>query len=133
MATRSLLLRIRVLWELARYDLLFALRGWRGVRPTSGQKLHTSKLQRSSEDAGELSSVIAEAVRDVAPFYWKPVRCLQRSMITARMMRRHGIAAEVVIGYRPVPFFSHAWVEVGGRVVNDSPTYQMRLQVLERL
>jgi len=38
-----------------------------------------------------------------------------------------------VIGYRAAPFFSHAWVEVAGRVVNDSPIYQMRLQVLERL
>ena len=132
MATQSLFLRGRVLWELARYDLLFALRGWRGVRPNRGGQLQASKLRRSSEDAGELPSAIAAAVRDAAPFYWKPVRCLQRSMITARMMHRHGIRAEVVIGYRPIPFFSHAWVEVGGRVVNDSPTYQMRLQVLER-
>jgi len=38
-----------------------------------------------------------------------------------------------VIGYRAAPFFSHAWVEVGGRAANDSPTYQKRLQVLERL
>jgi hypothetical protein len=48
-------------------------------------------------------------------------------------MRDRGIPAEVVIGYRAAPFFSHAWVEVAGRVVNDSPIYQMRLQVLERL
>jgi len=58
---------------------------------------------------------------------------LQRSIVTARVMRRHGIPAEVVIGYRPSPFFSHAWVEVAGRVVNDSPAYQRRLRVLERL
>jgi hypothetical protein len=30
------------------------------------------------------------------------------------------------------PFLAHAWVEVAGRVVNDSPTFQRRLQVLER-
>jgi hypothetical protein len=48
-------------------------------------------------------------------------------------MRNRGIPAEVVIGYSAQPFFSHAWVEVAGRVANDSPTYQMRLQVLERL
>ncbi|MEI9974385.1 MAG: lasso peptide biosynthesis B2 protein [Ignavibacteriota bacterium] len=33
-------------------------------------------------------------------------------------MRDRGIPAEVVIGYRPAPFFSHAWVEIGGRVAN---------------
>jgi len=80
-----------------------------------------------------MESAICEAVRSVAPFYWKPIRCLQRSIVTARLMRGHSIPAEVVIGYRPAPFFSHAWVEVGGRAANDSPTYQMRLQVLERL
>jgi hypothetical protein len=65
--------------------------------------------------------------------YWKRIRCLQRSIVTARLMRNRGILAEVVIGYRAAPFFSHAWVEVGGRVVNELPSYRTRLQVLERL
>jgi len=69
----------------------------------------------------------------MAPFYWKTIRCLQRSIVTARLMQRRGIPADVVVGYRAVPFFSHAWVEVAGRAANDSPTYRMRLQVLERL
>lgn len=115
----------RVLWELVRYDLLFAWRGMRGVRPRRPAVAGTGRP--------ELESTICEAVRAVAPLYWKPIRCLQRSIVTARLMRRSGIPAEVVIGYRAVPFFSHAWVEVAGRVANDSPIYQMRLQVLERL
>jgi hypothetical protein len=80
-----------------------------------------------------VEAAIREAVSAVAPFYWKPIRCLQRSIVTARLMRHHGIAAEVVIGYRAAPFFSHAWVEVGGRAVSDSPVYQQRLRVLGRL
>jgi hypothetical protein len=116
----------RVLWELARYDLVFAWRGMKGVRPRRAASLPAT----ASEDQ---QSAICEAVRSVAPFYWKPIRCLQRSIVTARIMRGHGIAAEVVIGYRPAPFFSHAWVEVAGHVANDSPIYQARLQVLERL
>jgi hypothetical protein len=47
-----------------------------------------------------------------------------------RLLRKHDVVARLVIGYRPVPFFSHAWVEVNGRVVNDSPAYRERLQVL---
>jgi hypothetical protein len=43
------------------------------------------------------------------------------------------VAAEMVIGYRPSPFFSHAWVEVNGSIVNDSPAYQEKLLVLERV
>jgi hypothetical protein len=126
-AARMALLPARVLWELIRYDLLFACFGLRGVRPRG-------RWQPAPTTAGvEFEFASCEAVRSVAPFYWKPIRCLQRSIVTARLMRAHGILAEVVIGYRPMPFFSHAWVEVAGRVANDSPVYQLRLQVLERM
>jgi hypothetical protein len=37
----------------------------------------------------------------------------------------------LVIGYRLLPFFSHAWVEIEGLVVGDSPAYKTRLRVLE--
>ena len=119
------MLHLRILWELLRFDLLLALRGLKAVR----QRVPRRTVEARSEEV----AVIREAFAAVVPFYWKPVRCLQRSIVTARVMRRHGIPAEVVIGYRPSPFFSHAWVEVAGRVVNDSPAYQRRLQVLERL
>jgi len=125
-ARRRAALCARVLWELVRYDLLFARHGLKGVRPRRAVALRTAA-------PAEQQSEICEAVRSVAPFYWKTIRCLQRSIVTARIMRGHGIPAEVVIGYRPAPFFSHAWVEVAGRVANDSPMYQARLQVLERL
>ena len=120
----EVLLYFRVLWELLRYDAVFACRGMKGVRP--------GPMAKSGRRAAQ-EKTICEAVRTVAPLYWKPVRCLQRSIVTARIMRDKGIPAEVVIGYRPAPFFSHAWVEVAGRAANDSPVYQARLQVLERL
>jgi len=134
-AGTSALLCARVLCELIRYDLLFACRGLRGVRRVGQALSPANRTGVSTPGAGsiEIESTICEAVRSVAPFYWKPIRCLQRSIVTARLMQHHGIPAEVVIGYRPTPFFSHAWVEVGGRAANDSPTYQKRLQVLERL
>ena len=122
---RTAFLYARVFWELARYDVLFACGGMKAVRP--------GRPAKGSVPGAKSEQVICRAVRQVVPFYWRPVRCLQRSMVTARMMRGEGIPAEVVIGYRPAPFFSHAWVEVAGRVANDSPVYQARLQVLERL
>jgi hypothetical protein len=127
-ATVKVLLHMRVLLELLRYDLLFAWRGLPGVRPHRGPR-----TDAAGTGGMEWERAICEAVRSVGPFYWKPIRCLQRSIVTTRLMRKHGIPAEVVIGYRAAPFFSHAWVEVTGRVANDSPTYRMRLQVLERL
>jgi hypothetical protein len=118
-------LRARIVWELVRYDLLFAWRGMRGVQP------RPAPIQEIGNR--ELEAAIYEALRSMTPFYWKPVRCLQRSIVTARLLRAYGIPAEVVIGYRAVPFLSHAWVEVAGRVANDSRGYAKRLQVLQRL
>jgi hypothetical protein len=117
----------RVLWELIRYDVRFACLGMRGVRPRPADEMVRTPQSR------EIEAAICDAMRLVAPFYWKPIRCLQRSVVTARLMRAHGIQAEVVIGYRAKPFFSHAWVEVAGRVANDSQVFQRRLQVLERM
>jgi hypothetical protein len=47
-------------------------------------------------------------------------------------LRAYGAQADVVVGYRLAPFLAHAWVEVGGRIVNDSPAFRRSLQVLER-
>ena len=73
------------------------------------------------------------AVDEACVWYPKRAACLQRSVVTTWLLRRHGIAADLVIGYRPVPFESHAWVEVSGAVVNDRPQYQRVFTVLDRL
>jgi hypothetical protein len=73
------------------------------------------------------------AVDEACVWYVKPVVCLQRSAVLAWLLRRQGVAASLVIGYRAVPFESHAWVEVGERVVNDRQQYRRAFVVLERL
>ena len=112
----------RALYEIAHYEVVVSLRG-------SGRIL--SQLKRQSIAARpfnqELEKAICDAVHLATCFYWKPVLCLQRAVCTVRLLRRHGIFARLVIGYRPSPFFSHAWVEVDGRVVYGSAAYQKRL------
>lgn len=125
--SRALLLS-RLVKELFRYDLIMATLGFQGVR-----RPMPARQFRDSRAKADIESAICEAVRCIIPFYWKPVKCLQRSVVTARALRAYGIQADVVIGYRFGPFLSHAWVEVGGRMVNDSPVFQHRLQVLERI
>ena len=114
------------LYEIARYEVIVALLG-------SGHIL--SQLKRQSIAAKptsrELEQAICDAVLLATCFYWKPVLCLQRAVCTVRQLRRHGIVARLVIGYRPSPFFSHAWVEVDGRVAYGSPAYQKRLRLLQ--
>jgi len=121
------LLHFRLIKELFRYDAIEAMLGFQGVR--RGLPPQATGQQSNSL---ELEDAVCEALLRVAPFYWKRVLCLQRSVVTARVLRAYGSQADVVIGYRLAPFLAHAWVEVGGRIVNDSPTFQRRLQVLER-
>ena len=73
------------------------------------------------------------SVDEACVWYVKRAACLQRSVVAAWLLRRHGVAAEVVIGCRPLPFESHAWVEVDGQVVNDRPQYQRAFTVLDRI
>ena len=73
------------------------------------------------------------SIEEACVWYVKRAACLQRSVVATWLLRRNGIAAELVIGYRPLPFESHAWVEVGGHVVNDRPQYQRAFTVLDRL
>lgn len=115
----------RAFYELARYEVIISLRG-------SGCILSQLKMQSiaAKPASHELEQAICDAVLLATCFYWRPVLCLQRAVCTVRLLRRHGIVARLVIGYRPTPFFSHAWVEVDGRVVYGSPAYQKRLRLL---
>ncbi len=76
---------------------------------------------------------IVRAVDEACVWYVKRAPCLQRSAVAAWLMRRHGFRAELVIGCRPLPFESHAWVELEGEVVNDRPQYQRAFTVLDRI
>jgi len=75
---------------------------------------------------------ICHAVDMACIWYWKQVLCLQRSAVTACLLKRHGVPAQMVIGAQQMPFKAHAWVEVGGRVVNDKPYTREMYAVLDR-
>jgi len=76
---------------------------------------------------------IVWSVDEACVWYLKRALCLQRSLVGTWLLRRHGIAAQMVIGCRPLPFESHAWIEVDGRVVNDRAQYPRVFTVLDRL
>jgi hypothetical protein len=75
---------------------------------------------------------ICLAVDMACIWYWKEVLCLQRSAATACLLKRYSVPALMVIGAQQMPFKAHAWVEVGGRVVNDKPYVSEMYAVLDR-
>jgi hypothetical protein len=62
---------------------------------------------------------LARVVDRAAAYYFKRAWCLQRSAVTAVLLRLLGWPAQVVIGVRRIPFLAHAWVEVDFAVIND--------------
>ena len=121
----DVLMVARGLVELCRYDVRHGLLAIDNVESHLGAPVATAPVS----DAG-LESRLCEAMALAACLYWKPVQCLHRSICTVRLLRSRGLSARLVIGFRAEPFVSHAWVEVSGRIVNDSPAYRERLRVL---
>ena len=124
--------KIRFAWfvscaffEFVRYEVLLRMCG-------SGRILRQLNRQGVSQKpfSQKLEQDICDAVLLATCFYCKPVLCLQRSVCTARLLRKRGGDAHVVIGYRPSPFFSHSWVEVDGRVIYGSLAYKQQLKPL---
>src|SRR5215813_6892522 len=122
---RRIWLLLIALVEIACYELIV----WRrGFGPILSRLRRQSICERPAKP--ETEQAICNAVHLATCFYWKPVLCLQRAVCTVKLLRRYGIVARLMIGYRPSPFFSHAWVEVEGRVVYGSSAYKTRLRML---
>jgi hypothetical protein len=64
---------------------------------------------------------ICRAIDVLGIWYPTQVLCLQRSAATTCLLRKYGLPARLITGIHTLPFKAHAWVEVGGRVVNDKP------------
>ena len=94
-------------------------------------RVRRTPLNKSPASTAAVERVCA-AVDLACVWYWKHVLCLQRSAATVSLLRREGIAAELVIGAQHMPFKAHAWVEVDGQVVNDRSYTNEMYSVLDR-
>ena len=76
---------------------------------------------------------VCEAVKRAASWYPRQSMCLQRSVVATCMLRQSGVAADLMIGCRKIPFGAHAWVEIAGEVANDKRQVRGFYKVLTRL
>lgn len=65
-------------------------------------------------------------------WYPKKVFCFQHSAVISCLLRRQGFPAVMVVGGRRIPFYAHAWVEVGTTVVNDDQAVRSRYTSFKR-
>src|SRR6266481_4563038 len=78
-------------------------------------------LRKQKKPSGETTGQICCAVQRACVWYPKRALCLQRSAVTACLLKSCGLPAQMVVGIRDMPFMAHAWVEVNDAVVNDWP------------
>jgi hypothetical protein len=121
-------LLVSAIFELLRYEFWMRCGGFRRVTRQMQKPARRAILRGLAKE-----EEIMRAMDLALTFYWNPVQCLHRSIAAARLLRKYGFPAKLMIGCRTEPFLSHAWVEVGDRAVNDSPVYRHTLPVLMQL
>ena len=89
-------------------------------------------VSRKRIASAEMIGRTCASVDKACTYYLKHALCLQRSALTTCLLRRRGVEAQLVIGCRKFPFHGHAWVEVGGKVVNDKQQVQTTYRILDR-
>jgi hypothetical protein len=79
--------------------------------------------------AGEPSSpsrqpVIESTLHNIlvaTAFYPGRSKCLEQSVAGLILLRRRGVPIELRLGVQPYPFSAHAWLELDGVPVTESP------------
>jgi hypothetical protein len=114
--------------ELLYLDVI-GLRGFHAVKRCVSR---TRPAPPSSSCSTSTVTTVVSAMKLACAFYFKKPQCLQRSAVVTRMLRRHGVDAQLVIGCHLPPLKAHAWVEVAGEVVSDREDGLEYYRVLDR-
>jgi Transglutaminase-like superfamily len=118
---------LKAYWRLVFFDLSLA----RGNFADLYASVRNCPVNAEAPPADAVAR-ICSAIDTACVWYWKRVACLQRSAATTCLLKRHGVAAQMVIGAQQLPFKAHAWVEIGGHVVNDKSYMPEVYAVLDR-
>src|ERR1043165_9860112 len=121
-------------YTIAALVLLFTaevIRKLGGFRSIHRAVEHWEILNQSPADDVTLANACA-AVNRACTWHPKRSMCLQRASVLVCLLRSVGFPAQMIIGVHKMPFYGHAWTEVGGKVVNDHPNAQKFFHVLNR-
>ena len=123
-----MILFFQALFMLLAYDILSALCRFQTIYSmVKGWKVAAARLT----DA-DIIDRVCTAVNYACIWYPKQALCLQRSFVTTYLLRKHGVAAQMVLGAQKLPFKAHAWVEVDGQAINERSNVQATYAVWDR-
>jgi hypothetical protein len=118
---------LRAYLRLLQFDLYLARRDFSALR----DKVRNYPVSPRADSSDALTR-ICSAMNKACIWYWKEALCLQRSAAMTCLLKRHGVAAQLIIAAQQMPFRAHAWVEVDGQVINDKPNTAEMYGVLEK-
>jgi hypothetical protein len=121
------MLFIRALLTLFAYDVLTTFCRFRTVY----SMVKSWPVAKASSGQDTINRVCV-AVNYACIWHPKQALCLQRSFVTTYLLRKHGIAAHMILGAQKLPFKAHAWVEVDGQAVNERSNVQATYAVWDR-
>lgn len=128
------LLTLRALFWLFAYAFFLRTGGFQRIRRIVQLTPFGSRIPRDRKFEREMCRQVCTAVDRAQVFLFTQAMCLQRAIVITRLLVMQGLNAETVIAAHLMPFKSHAWVEVNGEVVSDSPNVQRYYDVvIERL
>lgn len=109
-------------------DALRKLGGFRAIHDSVAHWTIATRPQLNDDVLANACTAVNRACT------WHPKRslCLQRASVLVCLLRSLGVPAQMVIGVHKMPFYGHAWTEVGGQVVNDHANAQKFFHVLNR-
>lgn len=122
-------LTILAFLTLAAVDIRMNLFGF----PTLYRTVKKSPTAKNRTVQTDIVSRICTAVERAAFYYFRETKCLVRSATITMMLRRFGVAAELIIGCTKLPFLAHAWVEVNGKVIADSESVKTTYALVDRI
>lgn len=132
--TNHLLLTLKTLMIFLWLDFMLRVRGFQKAFDAVVRPDALPGVEAGTEDGQEVIERTLSAVRSATKFYWRVRRdCLPRSLTLYLLLRSQGIPAHLCIGVQKYPFFAaHAWVEVGGRPLDENPDRIGKLALLSR-
>jgi hypothetical protein len=119
-------------WTMLRFALLkacLATAGFNRILQWIHARAQRAPL-RGDVDAARIADV-EYAVALAAALYPGHAACLERSLLFYWYLRRAGVPVRFRMGVQMYPFLAHAWVEHGGRAINDLPEHVRQFRPIE--
>ena len=111
------------------FDLLLKLGGFQRLI----RKVERWPIASPRKADCELCRRVRGMVDRAQMYYPKKAMCLQHAAVVTCLLRRRGVPAEMVLAAQDFPPKAHAWAEVAGDVISDSPGVKTKYRELRRL